>query len=627
MAYISSFAYVQDIATCVFLVPAKGGVFWRASLNKHCFHATSPGAVNGHQGRFFYVLHYLTDDRKHLVYNIVLTLVNAFTMTFYAYVLQWVMYIAIGKVKMSFFNAILLLLGYVVVSNVIDSLWQYDSLAWPTRISQRIRNDVFATIDDFDPSTFNRTTTGSYVAKLTKQVDLVQQSYFQIILFLAYNAAQLVIATIGTLLINPLITGLIVLLSIPSVILPFLTKKYLENAKEGVVDQLDRYTSHITDFLQGFTTVQYALSQPIFFRRHQAANQELTDASTRDVKVQKIIGGVSNAFSDVLYFGTWLLGAWFVQQGQMDLGQLVAFSQLSAMLNWPMASMIRYLTELYGGRKAASELQTVLQQGQQAEAKMADLTPTDPFIVGRHLAFQINDQPILKDVSFRLGAKEKVLLVGTSGSGKSTLVRTLLNEVHGYSGQMTIDGQDLKQINRLAVYRTIGIMEQHGYIFQGTVRENVSLFDSQYPDQQIVAALDRAGLANWLTTHDLDTPLSDRGPELSGGEKQRLALARLYLRGYRYFIFDELTTGLDPNIATTLEHDLFQLPQGFLLITHRYNDEIFRAADRILVMSHGQLVAQGNFRSPAVQRELRRLQLVADPGTGQSTPLVLAPAE
>jgi ABC-type transport system involved in cytochrome bd biosynthesis fused ATPase/permease subunit len=125
----------------------------------------------------------------------------------------------------------------------------------------------------------------------------------------------------------------------------------------------------------------------------------------------------------------------------------------------------------------------------------------------------------------------------------------------------------------------------------------------------------------------LDTPLSDRGPELSGGEKQRLALARLYLRGYRYFIFDELTTGLDPNIATTLEHDLFQLPQGFLLITHRYNDEIFRAADRILVMSHGQLVAQGNFRSPAVQRELRRLQLVADPGTGQSTPLVLAPAE
>ncbi|MFT8410543.1 MAG: ABC transporter ATP-binding protein [Schleiferilactobacillus perolens] len=574
------------------------------------------------------MLHYLTDDRKHLVYNIVLTLVNAFTMTFYAYVLQWVMYIATGKIKMSFVTAIWLLLGYVVLSNAIDSLWQYDSLAWPTKISQRIRNDVFATIDDFDPSTFNHTTTGSYVAKLTKQVDLVQQSYFQIILFLAYNAAQLVIATIGTLLINPLITGLIVLLSIPSVILPFLTKKYLENAKEGVVDQLDHYTSHITDFLQGFTTVQYALSQPIFFRRHQAANQELTDASTRDVKVQKIIGGISNAFSDVLYFGTWLLGAWFVQQGQMDLGQLVAFSQLSAMLNWPMASMIRYLTELYGGRKAASELQSVLaQKVDRPTTTMAQLTTTDPFIVGQHLAFQIDDQPILKDVSFRLGAKEKVLLVGASGSGKSTLVRTLLNEVQGYSGHMTINGVDLKQIDRLAVYRTIGIMEQHGYIFQGNVRENVSLFDHQYSDKQIITALDRAGLANWLTTHDLDTPLSDRGPELSGGEKQRLALARLYLRGYRYFIFDELTTGLDPNIATTLEHDLFQLPQGFLLITHRYNDEIFRAADRILVMSHGKLVTQGNFRSPAVQRELRRLQLVTAPKIGPAAPIELAPAE
>lgn len=310
------------------------------------------------------MLHYLTDDRKHLIFTVLLTLVNAFFLVFYAYVLQCVMYIATGKIKMNFFVAVFLLLSYIVITDSTDALWQYDSLAWPTRLAQRVRNDLFTQINTLDPTTFNRTSTGSYVAKLTKQVDLVQQSYFQIILFLLFNAVQVIMATIGTLMINPLITGLIILLSIPSIVLPFITKKYLENAKEGVVDQLDKYTSHITDFLQGFTTVQYALTQPIFFRRHQQANQELTDAATRDVKVQKIIGGLSNIFSDMLYMGSWLLGAWFVQRKMMDLGQLVAFSQLSGMLNWPMNALIRYLTELYGGRRAARELQTFLTKNQ-----------------------------------------------------------------------------------------------------------------------------------------------------------------------------------------------------------------------------------------------------------------------
>ncbi|ERL65848.1 ABC transporter ATP-binding protein [Schleiferilactobacillus shenzhenensis] len=576
------------------------------------------------------MLHYLTDDRKHLVFNVLLTLLDAFFIVFYAYVLQFVMYIATGKIKMSFFTAAILLLIYIAVCDSVDALWQYDSLAWPTRIAQRLRNDLFTQIDTLDPSAFNRTSTGSYVAKLTKQVDLVQQSYYQIILFLVFNAAQVIMATVGTLLINPLITGLIILLSIPSIVLPFITKKFLENAKAGVVDQLDKYTSHVTDFLQGFTTVQYALTQPIFFRRHQQVNQKLTTAATRDVKVQKIIGGLSNAFSDVLYFGTWLMGAWFVQQKQMDLGQLVAFSQLSGMLNWPMNSMIRYLTELYGGRKAASELQTFLEKKPTATAAaMTPPTITDPFIVSRRLNFQIGDQAILQDVSFRLGATEKVLLVGASGSGKSTLVRTMINEVQDYTGQLTINGHDLKQLNRLALYRAIGIMEQHGYVFHGTVRENASLFDPRFTDDQIRTALDRAGLREWLAEHSLDTPLSDKGPELSGGEKQRLALARLYLRGYQYFIFDELTTGLDPNIAATLEHDLFQLGQGFLLITHHYNDEIFRAADRILVMNNGCLAAQGRFTDLAVQRELKKLQLVAAAnGAAPSTDDgLLAPAE
>lgn len=225
----------------------------------------------------------------------------------------------------------------------------------------------------------------------------------------------------------------------------------------------------------------------------------------------------------------------------------------------------------------------------------------------QNVQYHADGQNLLQDVNLQFESGKKYLVVGASGSGKTTLMRMLLGDLVPTSGRALLRGQDETSIDRGTVYATLGMMTQKPDIFAGTVRQNVTLFADAPSDAAVVAALTRAGLAEWLDQHSLDTAISAETPLLSGGEKQRLALARLFLRQYQFMIFDELTTGLDPRIAAQLQADLFDLPQGFILITHQFDAATFARADAIIVIAGGRVVANGQYADAQVQQELQAL--------------------
>ena len=231
------------------------------------------------------------------------------------------------------------------------------------------------------------------------------------------------------------------------------------------------------------------------------------------------------------------------------------------------------------------------------------------------------DEPVLRGVDLDLAAGERVAVVGPSGAGKSTLAMVLLRFLD-YSGSVELSGTELRALDGDAVREEVGLLTQDAHIFDTTVRENLHLGDPRATDDELRAVLARIGLAGWLThlPRGLDTDLGPHGAAISGGERQRLALARLLLAERRLLVLDEPTEHLDPQAADALTDDLLAVTAGrsTLLITHRLRG--LDRVDRIVVLiagqvravgTHDELVAQGGWYAERWRAEQERGDLAA----------------
>lgn len=232
------------------------------------------------------------------------------------------------------------------------------------------------------------------------------------------------------------------------------------------------------------------------------------------------------------------------------------------------------------------------------------------------------DEPVLRGIDLDVAAGERVAIVGPSGAGKSTLAMVLLRFLGYASGSVQLDGSELSALVGDEVRDEVGLLTQDAHIFDTSVRENLHLGDPRASDDQLRAVLARVGLAAWLThlPRGLDADLGPHGAAMSGGERQRLALARLLLAERRLLVLDEPTEHLDPRAADELTDDVLAVTAGCstLLITHRLRG--LDRVDRVVVViagqvravgSHAELVAQGGWYSERWRAEQERGDLAA----------------
>lgn len=554
------------------------------------------------------MLKYLTAKKGQLALTMTVAVMAVCGYVGWSFLLQIVVDIATGKRTGSLVAVAGLMVLYMVVMDTVGAFDRYlrPSLKWAA--AGRARKALMAQALALSPAAFGEVGVGSMVGKLTKQVDNITESYFGQWLWLFYLGVQIIVATLATISISPSVTLLIVVLTLPSLVFPFLLKKALQQASEAQVTAIDRYTAKATDLLSGFTTLKFALAGQAAARQHDQADDALVAAQTRNTRIQAISNAISSVLNDLTYMAAWFVGAIMVRAGQMDMGQMVVFSTLTGYLSFPMMSLTEDLPTLIGGIQAARQLELFI-ASPNAKARSQALPQLHAELACIDASYAVGGQTILNHVKLQLTPGQKVLLVGAIGSGKTTLVRLLLGEVMPSQGEALLFGAPAAELARHAVYQRIGFMAQAGHVFTGTVRENMSLFTESFTDEAMTTALKRAGLSGWLTAHSLGTMVSADSPLLSGGEKQRLALARIFLRDYSYYIFDELTTGLDPHIAAGLQRDLFDMAQGFLMITHTYNEAAFAQADQIIVLEKGHVIAQGQAQTPAVPAALQQLEL------------------
>ena len=309
-------------------------------------------------------------------------------------------------------------------------------------------------------------------------------------------------------------------------------------------------------------------------------------------EVLRMISGVLFAFGHALTMG---MGIYLYQKGAFTIGTVFLVFQYTAMLRWPLVMISRQINELQRATAGLKRIEALYRRTPNIADGTEDLPGSDALGIGfENVTFSYTgDEVVLKDVSFRLSPGKSLGLLGRTGSGKTTITRLLFRLYETNQGQIWVDGKPIEDIRLEALRSQIGMVTQDVQLFNATVRENLTLFDSNIPDDSILSVIEELELSDWYKSlpDGLDTLLEDTG--LSAGEAQLLAFARVFLKDPRLVILDEPSSRLDPATEQRIDRAVQRLLRGrtSIIIAHRLGT--VQQVDDIMILADGEVREYG----------------------------------
>lgn len=352
------------------------------------------------------------------------------------------------------------------------------------------------------------------------------------------------------------------------------------------------------DALMNYETVKYFDNEGYELNRYQENMQGWVNSS---VKNQVSLNFLNAGQSAIITVGTLALlwmAASRVYTGQMTVGDVVLVSTYLTQLYVPLSMLGFIYREM---KNALTDIERMFslfkEQGEITDGPNAiELQTENPRIEFKQVAFAYEpERPILHDLSFTIEAGQTLAVVGTSGAGKSTLARLLFRFYDIQAGQILIDGRDIREYTQSSLRRHIGIVPQDTVLFNDTIYYNIAYGNTQASPEQVYAAAKAASLHDFILSlpNGYDAMVGERGLKLSGGEKQRVAIARTLLKNPPILILDEATSALDTQTERQIQEALAKIAEHrtTLIIAHRLSTIV--GADNIIVMEHGRIVEQG----------------------------------
>lgn len=522
-----------------------------------------------------------------------------------SYLLQIITDTATGQSRLSYFNLVWIVIVYILLDATVYFASTYLEQISLNQIITEVRNQLLNSLFHHKIGMDHdlQQTTNDYYNDLTSTIDILRDDYLQGNLNAYKQICQFVIALVLSLLIKPILSLAIVLLCIPGILLPFYQKKHLQTNKRNTIEQSQKLTSNLQNMTAGLKTIQLFNIQKQLQNIFRIQNGELLSAQNQDQLTRKQIGGLSQLLDNVLYLGTWVIGIYFVMHKQISLGQLVAFSQLMIFISEPIQSASGLISGIIGGKAAAETIDQKLMVPNKISSKKLAKIKTIKYA---DVSIFHHEQDILKHITMNLTTSKHYIIVGKSGSGKTTLLNLPLSNSH----QISINDTNIDQYQSSNIFNHLGLLEQHSYIFDDTIKNNLTLYNSNYSDAQLFKMLQQLDLNKYANVEGLQQKINSKSNLLSGGERRRLALGRILLKENDFNFFDEPLTGLDPKTARKISQVLINLTSGWLMVTHQYDQQLFEDADQIIILENGTIKTSGDIHNPIILEQLKELNLL-----------------
>ncbi|MCS7259769.1 MAG: ABC transporter ATP-binding protein/permease [Anaerolineae bacterium] len=460
----------------------------------------------------------------------------------------------------------------------------------------RLRQDVFAATIGHDMSFFDEFASGKIVSRVTSDT----QDFSEVVALVTRLLGQIVMVVIllvWLLAINVWLTLLLVAMAPLAV---FIALRFRHIARR-VTQNARRVTATINAQIEeSISGIHVAKA----FRQESALYATFADNNRLAYRVGLQRGLVLNTIFPVMEmtsgFGIALLvytGGLVVQVGGISPGEWYLFMLAASYFWWPMLSIASFWSQFQDGLSAAERVFALIDASPKVHQIAAEpVEHLEGKIEFRHVCFQYTDQEtVLHDFNLTIWPKETVALVGHTGAGKSSIARLIARFYEFQEGQILVDGRDIRRLDLQQYRRHIGLVPQEPFLFSGTVRENIRYALPEASDEQVLQAARQIGYGDWLDDlpNGLDTDVGERGANLSMGQRQLVALARVLLKNPAILILDEATASIDPFTEAQIQAGLETIMRDRTAIVIAHRLSTIRHADRIIVLERGRIIEEG----------------------------------
>jgi ATP-binding cassette, subfamily B, bacterial len=447
-------------------------------------------------------------------------------------------------------------------------------------------------------SFYDQQKAGVLVSRLTSDIDsmseLVQFGLLQLV-----SASLLLVFTLGLLLFMSVPLTLVCLVALPVMVAASVRFQRQSNvAYLHVRDRVGQNLSALQESITGVRVIQAYAREEEQIRRFGETNRALYDAHMRSVRISVWYFGLVEWMGVAASGAVIGVGGWLVHRGTVSVGTVAAFVLLLSSVFEPGSQLSQLFNSVQSSGAALHKLYELLDSrpGVHEQPGAVDLPPVGAIDVRQvSFSYAASARPALKDVSLSVAPGERLALVGPTGAGKSTLAKLIARLYDPTAGSVSFAGVDLLTATTSSLRERIVVVPQEGFLFGGTIKENIRLARVEATDEEIAAALRAIGCWERFTAFPdgVDTEVRERGSRLSAGERQLVSLARAALVDPAVLVLDEATSNLDPGTEAAVEGAMERLMQGRTTIVVAHRLSTAQRADRIAVVDHGGLVELG----------------------------------
>ena len=486
--------------------------------------------------------------------------------------------------------------GFVVLCIAVFLLEYISMPRYIERAMLQYKNFAFRKLTEKGISSFRDESTATYLSALTNDSTSIETDYLGQQMALISKVFTFAGALVMMLWYSPLLTAIAAGVTILPLIASLLTGSRIEAAERRVSDRNRSFTAALSDCLAGFSMVKSFKAEKEIFKLFAENNRALEGEKFSKRRIKTIVGMIGSVTGIIAQLGVFLIGSYFALSGYgLTPGVVIIFVNLMNFMISPIAELPGLLASRKAARGLIDKLATALESNPVSEGT-SELTHLASGIRLENVSFGYDDsKEVLHGISAFFDAGKAYAVVGASGSGKSTMLNLLTAAAGNYRGNILIDDTELRSIASESLYELISVIQQNVFIFNASIRDNVTMFRS-FPEQEIEDAISHAHLNALIAERGDGYLCGENGKGLSGGEKQRISIARSLLKKSSVLLADEATASLDAQTAHQVASDILDL-DGItrIVVTHGLEESLLRRYDGIVVLKDGRIEESGSF--------------------------------
>lgn len=514
-----------------------------------------------------------------------------------SWIIQQLMDTAAGESgALSFRTLLLISAGFVLLCAGLSLLNYASQPRFLERAMRQYKDFAFKKLTGKSISSFRDESAAGYLSALTNDAASIETNYLAQMLAMITKAVTFIGALLLMCRYSLLMTAIAAGLTVLPLIASLLTGNRLQAVESRVSERNGEFTAALSDCLAGFTVVKNFKAEREIFRLFAQSNKALEHEKFTGRRIKTLVGMIGAVTGIFAQLGVFIAGVYLsMKDGSMTPGAVVLFVNLMNFIISPIAE----LPGLLACRKAAlglvDKLAAALERSSSREGSET-LNRLENGIRLENVSFAYEPgKTVLHGINAEFEAGRAYALVGGSGSGKSTLLNLLMAAETNYSGHILADGIELSDISTESLYGTMAAIQQNVFVFNASIKDNVSMF-RDFPKTEMDEAIARAHLGALIRERGEDYLCGENGSGLSGGEKQRISVARSLLKKSSVLLADEVTAALDAQTAHRVSSDILDL-QGItrIVVTHTLEESLLRRYDKIFVLRGGRIEEAGSF--------------------------------